>query len=162
MFGGFVYRLERIVATLAVGLAAATCVVGSGCHTPSAVSAEERKEISKRETRALYEAIVATYEARDLSIDLASKRFLLVRSNYRRIDDRLRRRFIARIVRMPGGASALRVRTEHQRRHGRGEDAVWKTVESQLLEKRARKAELELGRAIERRYREGGASASSD
>ncbi len=155
------YVFKSVVATVAAGLWVGGLLGVTGCQTPPSPSPDERAERSARETQALYEAIVATYKARDLPIDLASEQYQLVRSTYQIIDDRLRQRFVAHVVELPGGASALRVRTDHQRRYGRGDEAVWKEVDSKLLDERAREAELELGRAIERRYRSSDRASGS-
>ena len=143
-------KLTRYWLGAAVLAVAAGLVVG--CQTaappPSDISLE-----GKSKPQMLYLAAVETFEERGMEIAVASQKFLVVTSEFESISERLRRRFTARIIRLPGGATGLRVRAEHQRRHGTGEDVVWKKVESEVLNERAGKIELEIGRAVEKRFR---------
>lgn len=124
----------------------------SGCRTAPAVEPEVSLE-GKTDAEILYDAILVEFEQRDLDVDSASRQFMVVSSTFHPVADRLRRRFTVRIVRLPGGANALRVTAEHQRRHGTGKSAEWKKVDSTGVKQRAEEAELKLGRAIEKRFR---------
>lgn len=131
---------------------ATTAVWFVGCAT-TPEPPEDLSVAGKSDAELLYEAIVRSFEERGLVIEHKSMKFRVVTSEYRPVSDRLRRRFTARIVPLPGGANALRVEAQHQRRHGGDDEPVWKDVDSDALNERAASDELDLGRAIERRYR---------
>lgn len=147
------YRLQTFWASVTrvvvLGGVAATAVFG--CQSVP----ESKPEVSlegKSDSEILYQAAVQTFRERGLGVDVASEKFMVVTSKYESVSERLRRRFTARIVRLDGGATALRVRAEHERKHGSGEEAVWKKVESEPLRERAAERELDLGRSIEKRF----------
>jgi hypothetical protein len=125
----------------------------SGCQTGPEVEPDVSLA-DKSNAEILFEAILASLDKRGLEVDSASRRFMVITSGYESVATRLRRRFTIRIVQLPGGSNALRVRAEHERRHGSGERSEWRKAEGDAIEDRAEKAELELGRAIERRFRE--------
>lgn len=135
------YVLVAVVAAYVVGCAS----------TPE--PPEDVEVAGKSDAEILYAAIVESFRERGLAIEHKSFKFRVVTSQYRPVSDRLRRRFTARIVPLPGGANALRVEAQHQRRHGDDEGGVWKEVDSDALDERSASDELDLGRAIERRYR---------
>lgn len=145
---------------LVVGLTVAVGVGALGCRSAPPPKPEASLE-GKSDPQILYLAVVETFEERGIPIDVASEKFMIVTSKYRKVSERLRRRFTARIVRMRGGATALRIKAEHERRHGRGDDVVWKTVDSDILQERAEKEELELARAAEKRFHRWKAYAKS-
>jgi len=152
-----VYRLSSgsttagRVSALIVFLLAGGLSVG-GCK--SAPPAEPAVPVAgKSDGELLYEATVESFRERSIEIGHASGEHRVVTSEFDRVSDRLRRRFTARIIGLPGGANGLRVKIDYERRFGEGEGANWKSVESAQLRKRAQEAELELARAIEKRYR---------
>jgi hypothetical protein len=100
----------------------------------------------------LYNAIVSTYRGRELPIALASERFLLVVSEYREVTPNLRKRMSSRVMRAAPGAMGLKVTAEWQRRVVIDGEPSWQAVDTPGLRKRARAAELELGRAIEQLF----------
>lgn len=141
-----------------IGLAVWLAVAGvglleSGCQSGPEVEPDVSLA-DKSNAEILFEAILASLEERGLEVDSASRRFMVITSGYESVASRLRRRFTVRIVQLPGGSNALRVRADHERRHGSGDGAEWRKAEGDAVEDRAEKAELELGRAIERRFRE--------
>lgn len=145
------YRLFRRSTTCVVAVALAVAVA-SGCQS-GPVQKPAVDLAGKSNAEILYDAIVVSFRHRDLTVEVASRKHGIVTSTYKPVSERLRRRFTARVVRIPGGAKGLRIQAEYQRRFGGGDDPVWKRVESEQLRSRARRAELALGRAIEERFR---------
>lgn len=149
-----VYRLRELSATALSILAVAMAVV----LAPACKSAPETgppvSVAGKSDAELLYQAALVTFREREFGVDSASAQHGIVTSEFERISERLRRRTTARIIRLPGGANGLRVRIDYQRRFGEAGRAVWRDVQSEQLRERAEETELELGRAIEKRYRE--------
>ena len=143
------YRFGRIWATVALVFTLGV----AGCQT-APTPQPEMSLTDKSNTEILYHAIVTSFEDRGLGVDIASKEKLIVISPFKPISERLRRRYAARIIRMRGGASALRIKAEHQRKHGKEGDVVWRSVDSPVLAEQAKESELKLARAIERRFQE--------
>ena len=100
----------------------------------------------------LHQAAVSVFRERELGVSLESARFLVVNSEYHDVTDDLRRRFVARVIRGPEGAMGLKVIAEYQRRLELDDGTHWEPIDTDELRERARGKELELGRAIERRF----------
>ena len=125
--------------------------LAAGCaSTPQVAPPEKMDEMTPPEI--LYQAIISTYEQRDLPIELASEKFMLVTSEYDKLSPILRRRMAARVVRAPRGAVGLKVTAEFQRRTRIDGRQVWTEVDTVELRKRAKSDELALARAIETRF----------
>jgi predicted dienelactone hydrolase len=109
----------------------------------------------------LYQAILSTYETREIPIALSSDKFMLVTSEFENVGPNLRRRTNSRVVRAAPGAMGLKVMVEWERRTEiRGEEQ-WRPIDNQELRKRAKSTEIELGRAIERRFESWKESAAA-
>lgn len=147
------YRLLRISTTvrLALLLAVASALLGACTTTPPTKPAVT--VAGKSDVDLLFDAAAVSCRERGLEVDHASREHRIVTSTYQKVSERLRRRFTARIIRLPGGANGLRVKVDYQRRFGEGKNSAWKMVESRPLRERAAEAELELARTIEKRYR---------
>lgn len=124
----------------------------AGCKTAPAPVPEGVDLAEKTAPQALFQAIRVTFDEKDIPVDVQSERFLVVTSEYLDAGDRLRKRYTARVIRMKGGASALRVKVEYQRRSGSGSDVRWRNVAGEVLGQRARDAEVELARDIEENF----------
>lgn len=123
-----------------------------GCKTAPAPAPEGVDLTKKTAPQALFQAIRVTFKEQGIPIDVQSERFLVVISKYRDAGERLRRRYRVRVLRMKGGASALRVTVEYQRRYGSGSEVRWRTVGGKVLGERAREAEITLARDIEETF----------
>jgi hypothetical protein len=122
-----------------------------GCATSPDVPPPEDAE-SMNPPRVLYEAIVSTYQTRDIPIALSSPKYLLVTSEYETVEPGLRKRVASRVIGAVPGAMGLKVTVEWQRQAEVDGEDTWRPIDTAELRKRARSEELELARAIERRY----------
>lgn len=149
------FRLAKhagALARVAIVLMALTALfTAGGCATaPVTPPPEGIDEMGPPEI--LYRAIVSTYETQKIPIALSSDEFMLVTSEFEEVDPNLRRRLASRVIRAAPGAMGLRVTVEWERRTKiRGEEQ-WKPIDNESLRERAKPTELELGRAIERRF----------
>jgi hypothetical protein len=100
----------------------------------------------------LYQAIEGEVAARGWPVAVASPRYRTLTTEYEAAGQALRKRRTMRVVMLPRGG-ALRVVVEYERQvTGPDGQPVWEAAaESSMLE-RAREEELEIGRAIERRF----------
>ncbi|MFB6263095.1 MAG: hypothetical protein ABEL76_05640 [Bradymonadaceae bacterium] len=145
-------RLQTLVAPVLLAVWIGLIGGAASCRTPD--PPPDRVDLEEMsQSRLLYEATVETFRERGLTIDAASAKHRIVTTTYRPVRDGLRRRFVAQIVPVRGGASGLRVRAEYQRRQrDESGEPRWRTVEDGEFAERAEERELELGRAIEERY----------
>lgn len=148
------YRFQVWAASALLLILTGVTPVASGCQSRARPVPDEVSLEGKSNPEILYQAILHTFERREIPVDIASDKFLVVTSDYQFLRERLRRRFTARVIRLPGGASALRVRAKYQRKHGSGSDLVWKTIEGDVVSQKASEAELELARDIEKTFRD--------
>lgn len=132
-----------------VPMAVLMLALAAGCATSPEVPPPDDAE-SLSPPQVLYEAIVSTYESRDIPIALASSQYLLVTSEYETVEPGLRKRVASRVIGAVPGAMGLKVTVEWQRRVDAEE--AWRPIDTEELRRRARSEELELARAIERRY----------
>ncbi len=100
----------------------------------------------------LYRAIVSTYETREIPIALSSDKFLLVTSEFESVGANLRRRMASRVVRAAPGAMGLKVTSQWERRTRIDGEERWQAIDTEELRERGKPDELELARAIERRF----------
>jgi hypothetical protein len=100
----------------------------------------------------LYQAIVSTYESREIPVALSSDKFLIVTSEYESVGPNLRRRLASRVVRAAPGAMGLKVTTQWERRTKIDGEERWQPIDTVELRKRGKADELDLARAIERRF----------
>ncbi len=100
----------------------------------------------------LYHAIVSTYHSRHIPIDVSSAKFLVVTSQYEEVGPNLRKRLASRVVRAAPGAMGLKVITEWQRRTVIDGKEHWQPVDTPELRTRGNAREIEVGRAIEKRF----------
>jgi hypothetical protein len=145
-------RIQLAKHTVVIALVALTAAFSmSGCATaPTTPPPEGIDEMGPPEI--LYRAIVSTYQSQQIPIALSSDEFMLVTSEFESVGPNLRRRMASRVVRAAPGAMGLKVMVEWERRTEiRGEER-WKPIDNQELRERAKSTELELGRAIERRF----------
>jgi hypothetical protein len=129
---------------------AAVFVIGGCATTPAAPPPADMDELGPPEI--LYRAIVSTYESRKIPIALSSDKFMLVTSDFEAIGQNLRRRMASRVVRAAPGAMGLQVTVEWERRTEIDGRQSWRPIDNESLRERAKPTELELGRAIERRF----------
>lgn len=138
--------------TMALSLSA-----GVGCDKQpkpdeSRTLTKDGSKAPKRSTALqLYDAIVAETRARGWPIETASEKYYLVNTAHESLNERFRKRRIMRVVILPRGG-ALRVKVEHERNVGSQEQPQWVVVEDAITAAREDKEELELARAIERRF----------
>ncbi len=152
------YRVRRESTRRGPGLVfglvmwAAVCF---GCQSGPEVE-PDASLAGKSDAEILYEAIVSVFDDRGLEVESTTRspRSIVLESSARRVADRLRRRFTVRIGARPGKAYELNVQARHERRHGSGENAVWREAGGEAIAQRGDEAELKLARQIERRYRE--------
>lgn len=89
--------------------------------------------------------------AREWGIDTASQEHLLVSTVYEMLNPQFRKRRVMRVLVLPRGG-ALQVKVDYERNTGTPEAPAWIPVEDALTKQRARKEEMLLGRAIEKRF----------
>lgn len=137
--------------TIAVAVVVAAVLLLAGCATtPQEPLPDGLDEMNRAEV--LYTAIVATYEANEIPIDLSSKESLLVTSEPEKKESDLRKSINSRVVRVAEGAMALKVRTEWEERASVDGEEIWQSVDSQELRERSKGDEIALARDIERRF----------
>lgn len=129
---------------LAGALASAT--IAPGCATTGAPAAERRPS-----EEVLYDAMVAEAEARGWEVATASPRYRIVTTGYEELSKRLRVRRIMKIVVLPQGG-ALQVTVAYERDAGPDGEPSWEPIAEGPVREKAAAEELELGRAIERRF----------
>lgn len=95
----------------------------------------------------LYRAIVGETAARGWEVAVESSRYRTLTTGYVAAGEGVRKRRTMRVVVLPRGA-ALKVVVEHERQTGE----QWAPAEDKALAAQAREEELEIGRAIERRF----------
>lgn len=131
--------------------------LGAGCDKQpkpdaSRTLTKDGSKVPKRSTALqLYDAILAETRARGWPIETASEKYYLVNTAHELLNERFRKRRIMRVVILPRGG-ALRVKVEHERNVGSEEQPQWVVVEDAITAAREDKEELELARAIERRF----------
>lgn len=139
---------SRALATLALllGLGAAGCASSPERDTP------KQERLTKLSTMdRLYLSIEQEVHARRWPVASASKRFRVVTTGFEQQSARLRKQRIIRIVVLPRGG-ALKVSVLVERDVGPDGQPEWIPVEDPATRKAARAEEIELGRAIERRF----------
>lgn len=144
------WRLAKHAAAILL-ITLATTFVAVGCATtPETPPPQGIDEMSPPEI--LYEAILSTYESRDIPVALSSDKFFIVTSEYEPVGENLRRRLASRVVRAAPGAMGLKVTTQWERRTVIDGEERWQSIDTEELRKRGKADELELARAIERRF----------
>lgn len=142
--------LAKHTATL-VALAAMCLALGAGCASaPQTPPPKGIDEMGPPEI--LYRAAVSTYESRQIPIKLSSDKFLVVTGAYAKVGPNLRKRMATRVVRAARGAMGLKVTAEWQRRVEIDGEQRWQDVDTPELRERGNAEEIELGRAIEKRF----------
>lgn len=116
-------------------------------------SLTQRKSPVKQVSTAdrLYRAIMIETKSRGWEVETASQKHYIVSTTYETINPRFRKRRIMRVLVLPRGG-ALRIKVEYERNTGTGEVPEWVEVFDDVTQARARKEELLLGRAIEKRF----------
>lgn len=141
------YRVLGLLAIGFVGLTLGACQSASPApqqpliQEPAPTTSEAR----------LYLAILQEFKAQGWEIATASERFHTVATTFEPISARLRQRRIGSILFLPKGA-ALRVRVEHQRDTGPDGSPQWEVMDDEATHARVAPRELELARAIEKRF----------
>ena len=117
-----------------------------GCATTGEPAAERRPS-----EEVLYDAMVEEAEARGWEVATASPRYRIVTTGYEELSKRMRVRRIMKIVVLPQGG-ALQVTVGYERDAGPEGEPSWEPIVDGPVREKAAKEELELGRAIERRF----------
>lgn len=127
--------------------------LGAGCaSSPDRQDAPKQERLTKMSTMdRLYLAIEQEVRARKWPVASASKRFRVVTTAFEARSARLRKQRVIRIVVLPRGG-ALKVSVIVERDVGPDGQPEWIPVEDPATRKAARAEEVELGRAIERRF----------
>lgn len=150
----------RLLAALATGLLLASATGCASTKSDTAAPAKPAREAAPEQAapeapatsqERLYGAILEEARARGWAIATASERFFTVVTDYEAVSARLRKRRIMRVVVLPRGG-ALNVTIEYQRDVGPEGAPRWALLESDAIRERAASEELELARAIERRF----------
>lgn len=100
----------------------------------------------------LHKAAVSVFEDQGLEIEAASEKHLFVTSSYAEYDKNLKRRYKAEVIRGPQGVMGLKVTVDYKRRYVDDGQEQWVPFDNARLRERARPWEIQLGRAIERRF----------
>lgn len=152
------YRLTLLLARFiiwSVLLTLGACTHGNDLDQDKSVllgKMNKAKVIKKRSSAdRLFEAIVHESHARKFKMDTSSAKFRIVSTQFEKIAPRLRKRRIMRVVLLPRGG-ALHVRVEYQRNLGAVGESTWVALEAKDVRKEAAKEEIELARAIEKRF----------
>ncbi len=145
---GLAKDAPAVAAALVILLSA--LVLGGCASAPTAPPPDGMDEMTPPEI--LYQAAVSTYESRDIPVEVASQKFMIVTSEYAPVSPQLRKRMSTRVVRTAPGAIGLKVTAEWERRYmGDGEEQ-WRAIDTEELRERAKPEELALARAIEERF----------
>lgn len=127
-------------------------IVGCASEPEQAPDSKASKSTSKRPTaKRLYDAILKETQARKWGVDTASEEHLLVGTMYEFLNPQFRKRRVMRVLVLPKGG-ALQVKVDYERNTGTKDAPQWIPVEDALTKQRARKEEMLLGRAIEKRF----------
>lgn len=144
-------RISRLAKRIAALLLAASILGFCGCAS-APVDPPPPQIDGMSAPQVLYQAILATFDERDLPVETASERHLLVSSTFQPAGAALRKQMTARIVRGMPGAMGLKITTDWQRRSEESQAPAWTPTNSPELNKRAQADELALARAIEARF----------
>ncbi|MGM0556781.1 MAG: hypothetical protein ACQEVA_10425 [Myxococcota bacterium] len=100
----------------------------------------------------LHHAAVSVLEDEGHEIDVESQKQLFVTTSYDLYDENLKRRYKAEVIRGPQGVMGLKVTVDYQRRLVDDGEETWVPHDNASLRERARPWEVQMGRAIERRF----------
>ena len=101
----------------------------------------------------LWRAIVEEMTSRGWPLATTSRRFNVVATEHEALSARLRKRRVARIVRLPQGG-AISVTVEVERDVGPEGSPEWVAVTEEATRRTAAQEEMEIARAIEKRFHE--------
>ena len=143
-------------ALLGFTLLGGACASSSGAKaSPGATSSEQTPPASSPPARTtaerLYDAILAETRARGWAVETASPKYYLVNTEYELLNPRFRKRRTMRVMVFPRGG-ALRVKIVHERDVGQAGAEQWVVVDDPITSAREEREELDLARAIERRF----------
>ena len=130
-------------------------VSATGCasksHEAAPTEAPATPAKKRRSEEVLYQAILQELEARGHKIATSSPRFFTASTHYDTLSARLRSRRVVRILMLPQGG-ALQVKVAMERDEGAPGAPRWAPVTDGALAQRAKGEEMELARAIEKRF----------
>lgn len=132
-------------------LLTAICLLLSGCAGQGAPDAPEGVE-QMSAPEVLHRAAVSVFEEEGLEIEETSSKHLFVTSSYDDFSENLKRRYKAEVIRGPEGVMGLKVTVDYKRRYVDDGEEQWVPFDNAKLRERARPWEVQLGRAIERRF----------
>ena len=147
---GRLHRMAKRHRGALIVVVAAAFVLGGCATAPQTPAPKDIDEMSPPEI--LYQAIISTYQSREMPIALSSEEFLVVTSEYTNVGPNLRRRMASRVVRASRGAMGLKVTTEWERRTRIDGEERWQPIDTDELRRRGKAEELDLARAIEKRF----------
>lgn len=103
----------------------------------------------------LYEAMVEVFRRDTAGVDLESPRAMTVISDYEKLTEQRRRRFVGRVV--PAGSGiGVNITAEYQIDDAeKGESPQWEDQPREVVEAEAQPDELSMARSIERMYHQG-------
>lgn len=137
--------LGLAVFLLAMALASAGCASAPATAPPTGVETMAPAEL-------LYQAALSVYETREIPVEVASERFLIITSEFQLVEPTLRKRMVTQVVRAAPGAMGLTVTAEWETRVEKGAEFVWQTVDTPVLRERGNVEELAIARATEQRF----------
>lgn len=146
------HRLSRwliVVQVALVGLPTLGCTTAAAPDQTTQLATRD----DRRQEEILFSAVVDTYAARGLTVDVASEKHMLVSSKFEELNPEVRRRFISRIIASPRGV-ALNVHAEYQRADRRGPELLWVEADDPLTREEAGRDEQQLGKLILDLFRE--------
>jgi len=153
-FGALYGRAAPLAKCVRVGLAVfvlAMALVSAGCASAPATAPPAGVE-KMAPAELLYQAALSVYETREIPVEVASERFLIITSEFQLVEPTLRKRMVTRVVRAAPGAMGLTVTAEWQTRVEKGDEFVWQTVDTPILRERGNVEELAIARATEKRF----------
>ena len=112
---------------------------------------QEESDKPERSEQILFRAIIAECEARGYELATVSEQFFMVVTESEPVSAKLRKKRLIKIIVLPRGG-ALNVQVVYERDAGVGGQSEWKVVESESIRERASKEEMEIARAIEKRF----------
>lgn len=129
-----------------------------GCASSSAKQSDKLIEPTETSTRpkkttrdVLFDAIIEESTARGYVTATESRRFWTLITEYESVSARIRKRRVMSIIVLPKGG-ALKVVVEYERDAGPEGAPSWEPLESEAIMKKASEEEMELARAIEKRF----------
>src|SRR5690554_4985976 len=140
---------------MVLSVAAAGCASAPAPAPPQGVEKMSAAEL-------LYEAARSVYASREIPIEVASARFLIITSAPQPVEADLQKRIVTQVVRAAPGAMNLTVTTQWETRVEIDSKKVWQPVDTPSLRARGNAEERIILREIEQRFKSWSDARAAD